>query len=61
MYSEFMLEWKVFDGAMFKESNTLITNNLKQIITFINENILSLKNNDFSIKGLINGKWEKLV
>ena len=61
VFDEFMLEWKVFDNGEWKESNTLIKKTLKEINKFIDENNLTLQDNDYKIRGWRNNKWETLV
>jgi hypothetical protein len=61
VFDEFMLEWKVFINGEWKESNTLIKKTLKEINNFIDENNLTMYDNDYRIKGWRNGKWETLV
>ena len=60
-FDKFMLEWKVFIDGEWNESNTLIEKTLKDINNFIEEKNLTMKENDYSIKGWRNGKWETLV
>jgi hypothetical protein len=60
-FDEYMLEWKVFDNGEWRESNTLIKKTLKEINNFIDENNLTLQDNDYRIRGWRNGKWETLV
>lgn len=61
VFDEYMLEWKVFDNGEWKESNTLIRKTLKEINNFIDENNLTLQDNDYRIRGWRNGEWETLV
>jgi len=60
-FDGYMLEWKVFDNGEWRESNTLIRKTLKEINNFIDENNLTLQDNDYRIRGWRNGKWETLV
>jgi hypothetical protein len=53
VFDEFMLEWKVFDNGEWKESNTLIKKTLKEINNFIDENNLTLQDNDYRIRGAV--------
>lgn len=61
VFDKFMLEYDVFDGDIWKESNTLIKKTLKEINNFIDENDLNIFDNNYKIKGWRNGKWETLV
>ena len=61
VFEKFMLEWKVFENGKFIESNTTIAKSLKEINDFIEQNNLSIKDNDYTIKGFKNRKWETLV
>jgi hypothetical protein len=61
VFEKLMLEWKVFENGKFIESNTKIAKTLKEINDFIEENNLSVKDNDYTIKGFHKGKWETLI
>jgi hypothetical protein len=52
-YSEFMLEWMV-PG---KESNTLMSRNLKELINFIDEKNIK----GYTVKGWDGKKWDTLI
>ena len=52
-YSEFMLEW-IVPG---KESNTLMSKNLKELINFIDEKNIK----GYTVKGWDGKKWDVLV
>jgi hypothetical protein len=52
-YSEFMLEW-IVPG---KESNTLMSKNLKELINFIDEKNIK----GYIVKGWDGKKWDVLV
>lgn len=60
-FSEFMLEWKIFKNGLLIESKTLIQKKLSSITEFMNDNNLTLRDNDYTIKGMKNGKWEILI
>ena len=60
-FNEFMLEYKIFENGSLKEFKTIIENKLSSITEFIDNNNLTLKDNDYRIKGLKNGKWQLLV
>ena len=53
VFSEFMLEWQI-PG---KESNTLISKNLKELIDYVSKNNIQ----KYTIKGRQNNKWETLI
>jgi hypothetical protein len=52
-YNEFMLEWMV-PG---KESNTLMSKNLKELFNFIDEKNI----NGYTVKGWDGRKWDTLI
>lgn len=52
-FSEFMLEWQI-PG---KESNTLISKSLKELIDYVSKNSIQ----KYTIKGRQNNKWETLI
>lgn len=53
VFSEFMLEWQI-PG---KESNTIVSKKLKELIDYVSMN--SIKK--YIIKGRQNNKWETLI
>ena len=53
IFNEFMLEWMIPN----KESNTLISKSLKELIEYVSNN--NIKN--YTIKGWGNNKWETLI
>jgi hypothetical protein len=52
-FTEFMLEWTI-PG---KESNTLISKSLKELIEYVSDN----KIKKYTIKGRTNNRWETLI
>ena len=53
VFSEFMLEWQILG----KESNTIISKNLKELIDYVSTNNIK----KYTIKGRRNNKWENLI
>lgn len=53
VFSEFMIEWQI-PG---KESNTIVSKKLKELIDYVSMN--SIKK--YTIKGRQNNKWETLI
>jgi len=60
-FKKFMLEWKEFKDGEWYSSNTLITTHLSEINDYIDSNNLTMKENEYTIKGWRNNKWEVLV
>lgn len=52
-FSEFMLEWQIAG----KESNTLLSKNLKELIDYVSKNNIQ----NYTIKGRQNNKWKTLI
>jgi hypothetical protein len=60
-FEKFMLEWNGYKDGKWNSSNTLITKSLKEINIYIDENKLTMADNQYTIKGWRNNKWETLV
>lgn len=61
VFQKFMLEWYGYKDGKWTEFNTMIDNDLSTINDYIDENKLTMKDNQYTIKGWRNNKWETLV
>lgn len=60
-FEEYMLEWKEYKNGEWSASNTLIRKKLSDINDYMDENNITMKDNDYTIKGWRNNKWKILI
>lgn len=61
-FEKYMLEWNGYDDlGEWNASNTLIAKKLPILNDYIDENGLTIKDNQYTIKGWRNNKWETLI